>query len=118
MLLELKSTHTKLDTLVYTDLSLQKYLKSDDIPVYEAKNLFRYRVKVADLKENYGNRFEDKVCPLCSIHMDTLTHSVQCVTVKDSVSIKGNYSDIYKEVIPRNISKTLYDISKLREGLI
>ena len=40
-LLELKSTHSQLDNLVYTDLSLQKYLKSDDIPVYEAKNLFR-----------------------------------------------------------------------------
>ena len=38
---ELKSTCTKLDNLMYSDLSLQKYLKSDNIPVYEAKNLFR-----------------------------------------------------------------------------
>ena len=110
--------HTKLDNLVYTELRLQKYLKTDDIPVHEAKNLFRYRVKVADFKENYGNRYEDKVCPLCTIHMDTQTHAVQCVQVKESVSVNGNYSDTFKEVIPRNISKTLYDISKLREGLI
>ena len=102
-LLELKSKHTKLDNLVYTELRLQKYLKTDDIPVHEAKNLFRYSVKVADFKENYGNRYEDKVCPLCSILMDTQTHSVQCVTVKESVSVKGNYSDIFNEVIPRNI---------------
>ena len=100
------------------ELRLQKYLKTDCIPVHEAKNLFRYRVKVADFKENYGNRYEDKVCPLCTIHMDTQTHSVQCVQVKESVSVNGNYSDIFKEVIPRNISKTLYDISKLREGMI
>ena len=45
-LLELKSKHTKFNNLVYSELRLQKYLKSDDIPVYEAKNLFRYRVKV------------------------------------------------------------------------
>ena len=36
-LLELKSKHTKLDNLVYTELRLQKYLKTDDIPVHEAK---------------------------------------------------------------------------------
>ena len=41
-LLELKSKHTKLDNLVYSELRLQNYLKSDDIPVYEAKNLFRH----------------------------------------------------------------------------
>ena len=64
------------------------------------------------------NTYEDKVCPLCTIHMDTQTHSVQCVQVKESVSVNGNYIDIFKEVIPRNISKTLYDISKLREGII
>jgi hypothetical protein len=117
-LLELKSKHTKLDNLVYSELRLQKYLKSDDIPVYEAKNLFKYRVKVADFKENFGNKYENKVCPLCGIHMDTQTHAVHCVKVKESVPVEGNYSDIFKETIPRKISKTLYSISKLREGLI
>ena len=103
---------------MYSELRLQKYLKSDGIPVYEAKNLFRYRVKFADFKENFGNKYENKVCPLCGIHMDTQTHAVQCVKVKESVPVEGNYSDIFKEIIPRNISKTLYSISKLREGLI
>ena len=70
-LLELKSKHTKFNNLVYSELRLQKYLKSDDIPVYEAKNLFRYRVKVADFEDNFGQKYEDKVCPLCGIHMDT-----------------------------------------------
>ena len=115
---ELKSKHTKLDNLVYSELRLQKYMKSDDIPVYEAKILFRYRVKVADFKEKFGNKYENKVCPLCGIHMDTQTHAVHCVKVKESVPVEGNYSDIFKERIPRNISRTLYSISKLREGLI
>ena len=39
-LLNLKLEHSKLDNLMYTELKLQKYLKSDDIPVHEAKNLF------------------------------------------------------------------------------
>ena len=103
---------------MYSELRLQNYLKSDDIPVYEAKNLFRHRVKVADFKENFGQKYEDKVCPLCGIHMDTQAHAVQCVKVKESVQVQGKYSDIFKEIIPRNISQSLYSISKLREGLI
>ena len=117
-LLELKSKHTKLDNLVYSELRLQNYLKSDDIPVYEAKNLYKYRVKVAEFKENFGQKFDNKLCPLCGIHMDTQTHAVQCVKVKEIVPVEGNYNDIFKEKIPRNISKSLYSISKLREGLI
>ena len=117
-LLNLKSEHSKLDNLMYTELKLQKYLKSDDIPVHEAKNLFRYRVRMAEFKENYGNKYENKVCPLCTIHMDTQAHAVQCNKVKESISVEGNYNDIFKEKIPTNISKSLYRISKMREGLI
>ena len=114
----MKAKHTKMDKLVYCELKLQKYLKSNNIPVYEAKNLFRYRVQVAEFKENFGDKYENKVCPLCTVHMDTQTHAIQCVTIKEKISIEGNYSDIFKEVIPTNISKSLYKISKMREGLI
>ena len=117
-MLNLKSEHSKLDNLMYSELKLQKYLKSDDIPVHEAKNLFRYRVRMAEFKENYGNKYENKVCPLCTIHMDTQAHAVQCNKVKESISVEGNYNDIFKEKIPTNISKSLYRISKMREGLI
>jgi hypothetical protein len=117
-LLNLKAEHSKLDNLMYSELKLQSYLKSDDIPVHEAKNLFRYRVRVADFKENFGNKYENKGCPLCTIHMDTQTHAVQCDKVKESISVEGNYNDIFKEKIPRNISKSLYKISKMRECLI
>ena len=117
-LLELKVDHSKLDSLLYTKLKLQNYLKNDGIPVHEAKNLFKFRVRVAKFKENFGDTYEDKSCPVCKVHLDTQAHSVQCEKVKEEIKIEGNYTDIFKENVPSNISKTLLRISKLREDLI
>ena len=117
-LLNLKSGHSKMDNLCYIDLKMQNYLKSSEIPVNEAQNLFKYRVRVAHFKENFGDKYENKACPLCSVNLDTQVHSVQCEKVKEKVTIDGKYNDIFKEKIPRNISKTLFKISKLREDLL
>ena len=107
-LLGLKMKHSKMDNLVYNKLKLQSYLKSPNIPVHEAKNLFRFRVRTASFKENFGEKYMYKACPLCTVHMDTQTHAVQCVQVKQMISIEGNYSNIFKEKIPCDVSRTLY----------
>ena len=117
-LLNLKAKHTKMDDLAYTELKMQKYLKNEDIPVNEAQNLFRFRTRAAHFKGNYGDRYENKACPLCSVHMDTQSHSMQCPKVNEKIDIQGKYSDIFREKIPTNISKTLQKISKLRENYI
>ena len=107
-----------MDNLVYNKLKLQSYLKSPDIPVHEAKNLFRFRVRTATFKENVGENYMNKACPLCTVHMDTQTHAVRCAQVKQMILIEGNYSDIFKEKIPCDISRPLYKFTKLREDLI
>ena len=117
-LLGLKVKHSKMDNLIYNKLKLQNYLKSPGIPVYEAKNLFRFRNRTANFKENFGDKYPNKACPLCTVHMDTQTHAVQCDQIKQTISVEGSYSNIFKEKIPSDISKTLYKITKLREDLI
>ena len=117
-LLGLKADHTKMDNLVYSKLKLQGYLKSEDIPAHEAKNLYRYRVRSANFKENFGDKYKNKVCPMCTVHLDTQTHVMQCVQVKEEIGVEGKYNDIFKEKIPSNISKTLFKITKLRENFI
>ena len=117
-LLGLKMKHSKMDNLVYNKLKLQSHLKSPDIPVHEAKKLFRFRNRTATFKENFGEKYTNKACPLCSVHMDTQTHAVQCVQVNQMISVEGNYRNIFKERIPCDISRTLYKITKLREDFI
>ena len=91
------------------------YLKSENIPVQEAQNLFRFRVGAARFKAKFGDRYPNKACPLCSVRLDTQVHSVQCEGVKEKMAINGKYSDIFKEKEPSDISQTLHKISKLRE---
>ena len=117
-LLELSESHEKMDSLSYTDLKLQNYLKDEDIPVAEAKNLFRFRTRAAKFKENMKNSYPSITCPLCHIQPDTQVHSVQCTVVKTKVNVEGEYKDIFSENIPSSISKTLMKISKLREDFI
>jgi hypothetical protein len=93
-------------------------LKTDEIPVSEAKNLYRFRTRCAKLKENMKNGYQSSLCPFCHVQPDNQSHSVQCTVVKSRVKIDGNYEDIFKEKIPLNISKTLLNIFKLREEVI
>ena len=116
-LLGIKEKHKKMDDLHYTELKLQNYLKDSDIPVAEARNLYRYRTRVAKYKENMKSSYTNTstACPLCLLHPDTQLHSVQCTEVKTKIVVEGRYEDIFDEDIPSNISKTLLRIDKLRE---
>ena len=97
---------------------MQNYLKNSEIPVNEAKNLYRFRTRVARFKENYKNSYQSIACPLRLVQPDTRVHCVQCLVVKTKVDVQGSYSDIFDEDIPINISKTLMKISNLREDIL
>ena len=78
-LLEMKEKHSKMENLSYTELKLQQYLKNDDIPTEEAKNLYRFRTRSAYFKENMKNGFLSTACPFCLVQPDNQVHSVKCV---------------------------------------
>ena len=115
-LLILKSEHSKMEKLEYTEIKLQNYLSNESITVQEAKNLFKFRTRVAKFQENMKNNPGlSLACPLCKIQPDTQQHSVQCSVIKSKVDVKGNYSDIFLDNIPVKIARTLMEITKLRE---
>ena len=116
---KLKEKHTKMDNLQYLDLKLQNYLKDDAISVMEARNLYRYRTRVANFKENFKNSHQSCAiaCPLCMVQPDSQPHCMQCPVIKSKIDVQGNYSDIFLEDIPSEISKTLLKISEMRENL-
>ena len=74
---------------------MQNYSKSEEIPENEAQNLFKYRVRVAQCKENLGDKYMNTACPLCSMHLDNQVHAIQC---EIKISVEGKYSD--KEKYP------------------
>ena len=98
-----------MDNLQYFELKLQKYLKDVDF------NLYRFRTHCAKFKENMKTSYTATPCPFCLVQPDNQAHSVQCPEVQQRVKIEGNYSEIFKENVPSNISKTLMNITKMRE---
>ena len=117
-LLNLSERHEKMENLHYTDLEIQNYLHDPKIPAAEAKNLFRFRTRIAKFKANMKNGYSTITCPLCSVQPDTQVHSMQCQEVKARIKIEGDYKDIFTKHIPSNISKTLLRISELRKDLL
>ena len=62
-LLNLREKHEKMENLHYGDLEMQNYLKDAEIPVAEAKNLFRFRTRIAKFKANMKNGYSSVACP-------------------------------------------------------
>ena len=92
---------------MYSDLKLQNYLRDGKIPVHEAKNLYRFRVRVANFKENCKGKYTSTGCPICCVQLDTQAHSLQFDQMKMKIKLEGKYSDIFGSKIPTEISKTL-----------
>ena len=116
-LLNKKERHSKMENLNYFKLKLQNYLRDKNISVDEARNLFRYRTRVAKFKQNMKSSFSVATCPFCLVQPDTKAHTFQCPDLKLKVKLEGNYCDIFSENIPKDISITLLKISKIREDI-
>ena len=117
-LLSLKVKHSKLSSLQYSDLSMQKYLKDPKITVNEAKNIFKFRTRTAHFKDNMKSFYKENICPMCSEHPDTQSHSFECKVTKMSINIECSYEEIFKKTISPTLAKTLMQITNLRKNYI
>ena len=114
----LKEKHSKMENLTYSKLKLQNYLKQKEIPVQSAKNLFRWRTRVANFKNNYKSSYLSLACPLCFVHTDTQQHSLQCTSISNTITVRGDYEDIFMEEIPPDIADTLLKITTIRKDVL
>ena len=109
-----KIKHSKLDNLTYSDLKIQEYLKSSNIPPEDCKLVMQWRFHMARFGANYGQ--PTKKCPLCEEHDDSQEDSFNtCPVIKQKV---GNHSIKYHEIFnqPNNeIIKVLKQVRKARE---
>ena len=98
-----------MDNLIYQELRLQNYLKSPNITVLAAKNLFKWRKRSAMFKMNYGMMYVNTACPFCLVETDSQSHSLQC----HEIDIEADYMDIFMDDIPCDIIITIQIISKI-----
>ena len=108
-----------MENLDYLELKMQNYLTDDQITVQEARNLFRFRTRVAKFQENMKNNPElSLACPLCQVEPDTQQHSFQCVIIHSRMKVKGYYKDIFLDSVPVDTAKTLMKITEIRNNYV
>ena len=67
----MKSTHSKMDKLWYTELKMQEYLSSNKLTPEEAKTVFSFRTRMAKFQSNFRGANGHMPCPLCLFHIDS-----------------------------------------------
>ena len=111
-----KQKHSKIDNLSYTKLDMQNYFKLENINAEEARTLFMYRTRMAKYGENFRGQTGPVSCPLCGLHLDSQVMAYNnCLVIKQNISLEGNYSDIFKNIISNNLVKSLVNIESLRD---
>ena len=110
--------HSKMSNVTYTEMKPQSYFKTPGITTEEALNIFRWRVRMAPIGENYRGNQERVMCPLCKKHLDNQPMALQCEKMNENQKIKLKIEDLYKENIPLEVAQELLSIINLRERLI
>ena len=82
---EKQSKHSKMNNLSYDEMKTQGYLQTEGITTEEALNLFKWRVRMAPVGENFRAGQSSTVCPLCSTHLDNQAMAINCVKIQQIV---------------------------------
>ena len=113
-LVESKLEHSKMDNLNYTNLEMQSYFKTGEISTKEAKTVFKYRTRMAQVKANFSSQYLDLYCPECSLDLDTQKHLLEHTEQQNNAYIyeklftNGDYQD------KRNLVRIMEDVLSKR----
>ena len=98
------------------------YLKHPEIPIENAKKIFKWRTHMVDVKHNFKNAFQqnDLFCPLCSTsnedekYEDTQEHIAICskideilkhhLTVKQNIDYNLIFADKFDNIERLNVT--------------
>ena len=73
-----KVKHSKMDNLTYKKLAIQPYLTSAKIYPQLAKDIFKWRTRMAKFKVNFRNGSDNIKCPLGCQHDDSQQNILKC----------------------------------------
>ena len=113
-----KDKHSKMSNLTYRELNMQKYLKEVS-KKEDCQQIFKFRTRMIDVKENFKNQYVELLCPLCTRANDSQEHLLACTeNTVDSQQI--NYKDIFGDDTPRLLKcyKCLMEAFEKREQLL
>ena len=112
-----KESHSKVKTIIYSDVKMQPYLMDKGLDNQEKRNVFKFRTHMAKFKHNYRGYYEETKCPVCNEHEDTQEQSFSCPKIFTAEEIKESdeYEKIFTENIDKKIVKKISRIVEVRE---
>jgi hypothetical protein len=113
-LLEIKEekNKSKMKNLKYEMLKPQEYLANLD--VWEAKAVFKFRVRMALFSGNFKGHGPPEPCPLCGQHDDLQDLCFQCPVVIGKLELTEKYENIYEKNISKRLARILIKIVEMR----
>ena len=94
---------SKLKSLKYDKLKIQKYLKTNKITIKRKIVLFKARTRMLNVLNNFGQHAK---CPLCKIKEDDQTHLLDCLIIKiNCPEILNNMNSKYEDIFSDNVDK-------------
>ena len=118
VLSSMKDGHSKMENIHYTEIKMQDYMKSENLKLNEALNIFKIRTRMAKFGENFRAGADFILCPLCSEDLDNLKHSFQCKIIRREIEIQGDLSDIYSENVSKETAQIVTKIINTRKKLL
>ena len=125
-LIEKKDSHSKMSETKYDKLEPQSYLKSDSGLSNEEKYLLmKFRTRMAELRNNFQNKYQDQLCQLCKAEVEDQSHLFRCdALINKCEALAENIEVEYEDIFSHNSkqqAKAVKLLSKMwetRENLI
>ena len=92
-------------------MEIQSYFLLPEIKVDQARNIFRFRTRMAPLGENFRGYKDSVICPLCKDDLDSQHHSFQCQVMNERV-------DIYSDTIIQETAETVTKMLEIRKDIL
>ena len=111
-LLEVKSKHSKMRFLNYSEFKPQNYFFLPGVHISVIRSAFLFRVHMHRFSENYReNTTDSRLCPLCKKHSDSQENMAICDLLKSKLKgdIHHDIENIYSESV---LSKSMYRVSE------
>ena len=102
----MKASHSKMSNVNYKDLKLQDIYKSENINSFRAKNLYRWRTRMWEFRNNYRGKYSDLKCQLCKNHIDKDELILSCQIIISAVpSVRLNRTTKYEDLFCDDVEK-------------
>ena len=107
---------SKMKKLNYNELKIQNYFLSKEISTKNKVILFKARIRMFKVANNYGNKTN---CPQCKIDEDSQKHLIECVIIKITCNdILNNDSMKYEDIYSDNTTKQNEMIKLIKIAII